>query len=60
VDSSTILITHLLDIIKSNAHELLGRQEVKTIIDAARENYSAVASTVPIRVLIALIPAPAN
>ncbi|MDL0415425.1 flagellar biosynthesis protein FlhA [Clostridioides difficile] len=42
VDSSTILITHLLDIIKSNAHELLGRQEVKTIIDAARENYSAV------------------
>nr|WP_312214355.1 flagellar biosynthesis protein FlhA [Clostridioides sp.] len=42
VDSSTILITHLMDVIKSNAHELLGRQEVKNIIDITRDNYSAV------------------
>jgi flagellar biosynthesis protein FlhA len=42
VDSATILITHLMDVIKSNAHELLGRQEVKNIIDITRENYSAV------------------
>ena len=42
VDPATILITHLLDVIKSNAHELLGRQEVKVILDATKENYSAV------------------
>lgn len=42
VDSATILITHLMDVIKSYAHELLGRQEVKNIIDITRENYSAV------------------
>lgn len=42
VDSATILITHLMDVIKSNAHELLGRQEVKNIIDITRDNYSAV------------------
>ena len=42
VDPSTIMITHLLDIIKSNAHELLGRQEVKNMLDAVKEKYSAV------------------
>ena len=29
VDPTTILVTHLLEIIKSKAHELIGRQEVK-------------------------------
>ena len=38
----TILVTHLLEIIKSKAHELIGRQEVKLIIDSAKERYSAV------------------
>lgn len=42
VDPSTIMITHLLDVIKSNAHELLGRQEVKNMLDAVKEKYSAV------------------
>lgn len=42
VDPTTILVTHLLEIIKSKAHELIGRQEVKLIIDSARERYSAV------------------
>lgn len=42
VDPITILVTHLLEIIKSKAHELIGRQEVKLIIDSARERYSAV------------------
>lgn len=42
VDPSTIMITHLLDIIKSNAHELLGRQEVKNMLDAVKEKYNAV------------------
>lgn len=42
VDPTTILVTHLLEIIKSKAHELIGRQEVKLIIDSAKESYSAV------------------
>ena len=42
VDPITILVTHLLEIIKLKAHELIGRQEVKLIIDSAKERYSAV------------------
>ena len=42
VDPTTILVTHLLEIIKSKSHELIGRQEVKLIIDSAKERYSAV------------------
>lgn len=42
VDPTTILVTHLLEIIKLKAHELIGRQEVKLIIDSAKERYSAV------------------
>lgn len=42
VDPTTILVTHLLETIKSKSHELMGRQEVKAIIDATREKYSAV------------------
>lgn len=42
VDPTTILVTHLLEIIKSKSHELIGRQEVKAIIDATKERYSAV------------------
>lgn len=42
VDPTTILVTHLLEIIKSKSHELVGRQEVKAIIDATKERYSAV------------------
>lgn len=42
VDPTTILVTHLLETIKAKSHELMGRQEVKAIIDATRERYSAV------------------
>lgn len=42
VDPSTILVTHLLEIIKDKAHELMGREEVKEIIDATKERYSVV------------------
>ncbi|WP_250673022.1 flagellar biosynthesis protein FlhA [Paraclostridium ghonii] len=42
VDPTTILVTHLLETIKSKSHDLMGRQEVKAIIDATREKYSAV------------------
>jgi flagellar biosynthesis protein FlhA len=42
VDPTTVMITHLTETIKMNSHELLGRQEVKLIIDSVRERYSAV------------------
>lgn len=43
VDPSTILVTHLLEIIKEKSHELMGREEVKQIIDATKEKYSVIA-----------------
>lgn len=42
VDPLTVLITHLTEVIKQHSYELLGRQEVKMMIDSAKENYSAV------------------
>lgn len=42
VDPSTILVTHLLEIIKEKSHELMGREEVKAIIDATKDRYSVV------------------
>jgi flagellar biosynthesis component FlhA len=33
VDPTTVLVTHLAEIIKQYSHELLGRQEVKMLID---------------------------
>ena len=42
VDPPAVLATHLTEIIRTHAHELLGRQEVKSLLDGARENYSAV------------------
>ena len=42
VDASTVLITHLMEIVKSHAHELLTRQEVKSMVDTIKESHSAV------------------
>ncbi|NLZ38490.1 MAG: flagellar biosynthesis protein FlhA [Firmicutes bacterium] len=42
VDASTVLITHLTEIIKKYAHELLGRQEVKELIELVKEKQPAV------------------
>ncbi|WP_066637236.1 flagellar biosynthesis protein FlhA [Desulfolucanica intricata] len=38
VDCSTVLITHLTEFIKQHAAELLGRQEVKDLLDLVKEN----------------------
>ena len=37
VEPETVIITHLSEVIKNNAHELLGRQEVQELIDKIRE-----------------------
>ncbi|HXK96832.1 MAG TPA: flagellar biosynthesis protein FlhA [Limnochordia bacterium] len=42
VDSPSVLATHLTETIRSHAHELLGRQEVQTLLDSLRSDYSAV------------------
>ncbi|MGL5633660.1 MAG: flagellar biosynthesis protein FlhA [Sarcina sp.] len=42
VDPTTVMVTHLTETIKAHAHELLGRQEVKVIVDNTKEKYSAV------------------
>ncbi len=42
VDPTTVMVTHLTETIKNHSYELLGRQEVKLIIDNIKEKYSAV------------------
>ncbi len=42
VDCPTIVATHLTEIIKRNADEILGRQEVQQLIDNVKEDYPAV------------------
>jgi len=46
VDPPSVIATHLTEIIKQNAHNLLGRQDVKNLIDNAREEHSAVVEEV--------------
>lgn len=48
VDASSVLATHLTEVIKRYAHELLGRQEVKNLLDNIKNQYPAlVEETVP-------------
>ncbi|MGL1894683.1 MAG: flagellar biosynthesis protein FlhA [Spirochaetaceae bacterium] len=46
VDSPSIIATHLTEIIRNFAHEILGRQEVKSIVDALKDNFPAVVDEV--------------
>lgn len=46
IDSPTIIATHLTEMIKSHASEILGRQEVKSILDELAKTYSAVVDEV--------------
>ncbi|WP_144787228.1 flagellar biosynthesis protein FlhA [Lysinibacillus fusiformis] len=39
VDPPSVVSTHLTEIIRANAHELLGRQETKQLIDHLRETH---------------------
>ncbi|WP_186325151.1 FHIPEP family type III secretion protein, partial [Bacillus pumilus] len=36
VDPPSVVATHLTELIKKHAHELLGRQETKTLVDNLR------------------------
>jgi len=41
-DSLSIISTHITELIKKNACDLLGRQEVQTLVDTLKQNYPAV------------------
>lgn len=46
VDGPSIIVTHLSEIIKENAEELIGRQNILEILDALKGSYSAVVEEV--------------
>ncbi|MDI6823478.1 MAG: flagellar biosynthesis protein FlhA [Bacillota bacterium] len=41
VEPSAVLATHLTEVIRANAHLLLGRQEVREMLDALKETHAA-------------------
>jgi len=48
VDAASVLITHLSESLKANAHLLLGRQDVQSLLDHLKESHPAlVAELVP-------------
>jgi len=46
VDLPTVVATHLTEVLKRHVHELLGRQETKTLIDNVRANAPALVDDV--------------
>ncbi len=46
VDASTVIATHLSSIIQQNSHEILGRQEIKNILDKVREEVPVIVDEV--------------
>ncbi|MCK4257455.1 MAG: flagellar biosynthesis protein FlhA [Halanaerobiales bacterium] len=56
VDPPSVMATHLTEVIKKYAHELLGRQEVKELVDSLKEKYPAVVNElIPDRLTIGQI-----
>jgi len=46
VDPPSIVATHLTEVVKAHAHELLGRQDVQKLVDNIREAYPALVDEV--------------
>lgn len=60
VDPSTVIATHLTEAIKSNSHELLGRQELQAILDTKSRSHPKVVedlipSTLPAGIVLKLL-----
>lgn len=48
IDAISVMATHISEVIRSNGHELLGREEVRTLVDALKKRYPAlVEDTIP-------------
>lgn len=41
VDPPSVVATHLTEVIKKHAHELIGRQETKALVESVKETYPA-------------------
>jgi flagellar biosynthesis protein FlhA len=41
IDAISVMVTHISEVIRSHGHELLGRQEVKTLVEALEKRYPA-------------------
>jgi flagellar biosynthesis protein FlhA len=46
VDPPSIVATHLTEVVKAHAHELLGRQDVQRLVDNIKEGYPALVDDV--------------
>ncbi len=56
IDPTSVMITHLSEIIKAHAHELLSRQDVKTMLDKVKEaNPTIIDDVIPNVVSIAYL-----
>ncbi len=56
VEPSAVVATHLMETVKSNAAELLGRQDVQEMIDTLKESYPAlVEEVVPSKVSLGVL-----
>ncbi len=51
VDPVSVLIAHLTEVIKEHAQELLGRQEVKALVDSLKESHPALLEELTPRLL---------
>ena len=51
VDPPSVIATHLTEVVKEKAYELIGRQDVKILIENVREEYPAVVEEVVPKVL---------
>ncbi len=47
VDIPTVIITHLSEVIKNHAHEILGRAETKEIVESVAKKYPIIKEIVP-------------
>ncbi|MFH1999878.1 MAG: flagellar biosynthesis protein FlhA [Planctomycetota bacterium] len=41
IDTVSVLVTHLSEVIRGNAHDLLSRDDVRTLVDNVKEQYPA-------------------
>jgi len=46
IDPISVIATHISEIIKGNSHELLGREEVKDLVDTLKDKYPALVEDV--------------
>ncbi|MBF0544437.1 MAG: flagellar biosynthesis protein FlhA [Candidatus Riflebacteria bacterium] len=60
VDPSTVIATHLTELVRKNAHEIFGRQELKSLLDSVKASYpliveEVVPSIVPNSILLRVL-----